>query len=112
MEVAPSALVDVIESTPAIDENCFSSGVATDEAMVSGLAPGRPAVTLIVGKSTFGRSLTGSDRYERMPNPRMPPITSVVVTARRMKNSGMVIVRRLLHWESSPPAPELWEPAG
>ncbi len=43
-------------------ENCFSSGVATAAAIVSGLAPGRLALTLIVGKSTFGRSLTGSRR--------------------------------------------------
>ena len=56
----PAMLVEVIESRPAIVENCFSSGVATDEAIVSGLAPGRLALTWIVGKSTFGRSLTGS----------------------------------------------------
>ena len=30
--------------------------------MVSGLAPGRLAVTRRVGKSTLGRSLTGSER--------------------------------------------------
>ena len=41
----PSALMDDIESTPAMVENCFSSGVATDEAMVDGLAPGRLALT-------------------------------------------------------------------
>ena len=57
--VAPSALMEVIESRPAMVENCFSSGVATAEAMVSGLAPGRLAVTRMVGKSTLGRSLTG-----------------------------------------------------
>src|SRR5215472_3317841 len=33
--VSPSALVDVIESMPAMVENCRSSGVATAEAMVS-----------------------------------------------------------------------------
>ena len=60
--VMPWALVEVIESMPAIVENCFSSGVATAEAMVSGLAPGRLAVTWIVGKSTLGRSLTGRRR--------------------------------------------------
>ncbi len=60
MPVCPREFVDVIESMPAIVENCFSSGVATDEAIVSGLAPGRDALTKIVGKSTFGRSLTGS----------------------------------------------------
>ncbi len=46
-------------SMPAIVENCFSSGVATGGAIVSGLAPGSVALTVIVGKSTFGRSLTG-----------------------------------------------------
>src|SRR5215510_11661905 len=57
----PRELVEVIESMPAIVENCFSSGVATDEAIVSGLAPGKEALTKMVGKSTFGRSLTGSN---------------------------------------------------
>ena len=37
-------------SGPAIVENWFSSGVATAAAMVSGLAPGRLAVTSRVGK--------------------------------------------------------------
>ena len=60
MFVMPSALVDVIWSMPAIVVNCFSSGVATAEAIVSGLAPGSWAVTRMVGKSTLGRSLTGS----------------------------------------------------
>ena len=30
-------------------ENCFSSGVATADAMVSGLAPGRLALTEMAG---------------------------------------------------------------
>ena len=38
--VVPLVDTDVIESMPAIVENCFSSGVATAEAIVSGLAPG------------------------------------------------------------------------
>ena len=41
MLVSPRELVEVIESMPAMVENCFSKGVATEEAMVSGLAPGR-----------------------------------------------------------------------
>jgi hypothetical protein len=49
IEAPPWLLVDVIASTPGIVENCFSSGVATDEAIVSGLAPGRLALTEIVG---------------------------------------------------------------
>ena len=60
--VEPSEFEDDMEFNPAIVENWFSSGVATAAAMVSGLAPGRLAVTCRVGKSTFGRSLTGSCR--------------------------------------------------
>ena len=43
-------------------ENCFSSGVATEDAMVSGLAPGSCAETTMVGKSTRGIAATGSRR--------------------------------------------------
>src|SRR5262249_22206332 len=41
----PRELVELIELTPAIVENCFSSGRATADAIVSGLAPGRLAPT-------------------------------------------------------------------
>jgi len=44
---------------PLMVENWFSSGEATDEAMVSGSAPGRLALTWMVGKSMLGRSETG-----------------------------------------------------
>ena len=43
-------------------ENWPSRGVATAAAMVSGEAPGRLAVTWMVGKSTLGNSETGSAR--------------------------------------------------
>ena len=43
--VVPSVFEEVMESSPAMVENCFSKGVATADAMVSGLAPGRDAVT-------------------------------------------------------------------
>ena len=62
MLVLPCPLFELIDVTPAIVENCFSSGVATEAAIVDGLAPGRLAWTWIVGKSTVGRSLTGSSR--------------------------------------------------
>src|SRR3569833_1092039 len=62
MPVDPSPDDDVMLSMPAIVENCFSSGVATADAIVSGLAPGRLALTVIVGKSTVGKSLTGKCR--------------------------------------------------
>ena len=46
IDVLPMLLeVEVICVTPGIVENCFSSGVATAAAIVSGLAPGRPAFT-------------------------------------------------------------------
>ena len=62
MRVTPCPLTELISSMPAMVENCFSSTVATAEAMVSGLAPGSSAVTWIVGKSTFGSVDTGSRR--------------------------------------------------
>ncbi len=40
MDVDPSPLDEVISVTPAMRPNCRSSGVATEAAMVSGLAPG------------------------------------------------------------------------
>ena len=52
-------LVELIESRPAMVEKFFSSGVATEDAMVSGLPPGSPAETLIVGNSTCGSAATG-----------------------------------------------------
>src|ERR1700688_1517021 len=54
MEVVPRKLVDVISVSPAMRPNWRSSGVATEEAMVSGLAPGRAAFTPMVGNSTCG----------------------------------------------------------
>ena len=47
--VLPRLLVDDMESSPAIVENCFSSGMATAEAIVSGLPPGSEARTSITG---------------------------------------------------------------
>src|SRR6184192_3841681 len=52
MDVDPTLLVEVISVTPAMRPNWRSRGVATEEAIVSGLAPGRPALTEIVGNST------------------------------------------------------------
>ena len=44
MRVVPWPLTEVISSMPAMVENCFSSTVATDAAMVSGLAPDKLAL--------------------------------------------------------------------
>src|SRR6266849_891911 len=93
MLVEPTPLLEVMESMPAMVENCRSSGVATEDAMVSGLAPGSEACTWIVGKSTMGRSLTGRARYHATPNSTIPIITSAVMTGRLMKISVIFIVR-------------------
>src|SRR6202142_830636 len=62
MLVVPSADDEVIMLMPGIVAKARSSGPATDEAIVSGLAPGREALTEIVGKSTRGNAETGSWR--------------------------------------------------
>jgi hypothetical protein len=59
MFVAPNWLLDVISVTPAMRPKDRSRGVATLDAIVSGLAPGRFACTVSVGKSTLGRGATG-----------------------------------------------------
>ncbi len=51
-EVELKLLEEVISVTPAMWPNCRSRGVATEDAMISALAPGRLALTEIVGKST------------------------------------------------------------
>jgi hypothetical protein len=47
--VEPRLLDEVISVMPAMRPNWRSSGVATDAAMVCGLAPGRLAPTEMVG---------------------------------------------------------------
>src|SRR5689334_25343053 len=47
MRVEPLPLFEVISLTPAITASLRSSGVATEDAMVSGLPPGRLADTEI-----------------------------------------------------------------
>jgi hypothetical protein len=49
---APVVLCEVISVTSAICPRCRSSGVATVDAMTSGLAPAMLADTEMVGKST------------------------------------------------------------
>ena len=56
----PSTLTEVICATPEICANWRSSGCATVLAIVSGLAPGNLALTMMVGKSTRGSGATGS----------------------------------------------------
>ncbi len=50
--------------------------------MVSGLAPGRPALTEMVGKSTCGSGETGQERKATPPASAMATVSSVVATGR------------------------------
>src|ERR1051326_2488896 len=91
MLVDPSELDDVISVTAAMRPNCRSSGVATAEAMVSGLAPGKPAFTEIVGNSTWGSGDTGSSRYATTPASSIAMVNSVVATGLLMDGSEIVM---------------------
>ncbi len=83
----PRELVEVISVTAAMRPNCRSRGVATLDAMVSGLAPGRLAFTLMVGKSTCGRGETGNNRKAVAPARLTAISSSVVATGLRMNGS-------------------------
>ena len=80
-------LDEVISVTAAMRPNWRSSGVATEDAMVSGLAPGRPALTEMVGKSTCGSGETGRRRNATAPASAMATVSSVVATGLRMNGS-------------------------
>src|SRR5580698_5076398 len=89
IEVLPSVLEEVISVTPAICPNSRSRGVATDDAIISALPPGRLALTEIVGKSTSGRGATGSTSNAIAPARATATVSSVVATGRRMNGAEM-----------------------
>src|SRR5580698_3645044 len=89
MLVDPSELVEVISVTPGICENWRSRGWAILEAVVSGLAPGRLALTWMVGKSTSGRAATGRLKKPTMPKTRKAAAISEVAIGRRIKGEEM-----------------------
>jgi hypothetical protein len=82
MFVEPRLLEEVISVTEAMRLNWRSSGVATEEAIVSGLAPGNPAPTEIVGKSTWGSGDIGRSRKATTPASVMARTRSVVAIGR------------------------------
>src|SRR5271155_4242 len=88
-EVVPRLLADVISVTPAICPNWRSSGVATEDAIISALPPGKLALTEIVGKSTCGRGATGSTSNAIAPAIATPTVSSVVATGRLIKGAEM-----------------------
>ena len=77
--VEDSELDEVISLTPAIVPSARSSGVATVAAIVSGLAPGRLAVTVMTGNSTCGNGATGISRNDSAPAIATPSVSNVVV---------------------------------
>jgi hypothetical protein len=87
----PSVLEDVISVTAAMRPNWRSSGVATEEAMVSGLAPGSEAFTEMVGKSTCGRGDTGRMRKATAPARPMATTNNVVATGLWMKGDDRLM---------------------
>ncbi|MNK91683.1 hypothetical protein D3C87_1117960 [compost metagenome] len=79
--------------TPAIAPNERSSGVATVDAMTSGLAPGRLACTTITGKSICGSGETGSRPKLTPPSSMIARLSSIVATGRLMKGPERFIDR-------------------
>jgi hypothetical protein len=61
--------------------------VATADAMVSGLAPGRLAPTEMVGRSTCGSGATGRNRKAVTPDSKIATVISDVATGRRMNGA-------------------------
>ncbi len=68
-----------------------SSGVATDDAIVCGEAPGSAAEMLMVGKSTRGSGATGSCVNAAPPAIMSAKASRNVATGRRMNGSEMLI---------------------
>src|ERR1700723_2215296 len=87
--VLPRELDEGISVTPAMWPNCRSSGVATEEAMICALPPGRLAETEMVGKSTWGSGETGKTLKAIPPASAMAAVSRVVATGRRMKGAEM-----------------------
>src|SRR5580692_9691635 len=89
IDVVPRVLEEVISVTPAICPNCRSRGVATEDAIISALPPGKLAPTEIVGKSTSGKGATGNTSNPIAPASAIATVSSVVATGRRIKGSEM-----------------------
>src|SRR5271170_3378646 len=93
MLTCPKVLCDVISVTDEIRPNSRSRGVATEEAMISGLAPGREADTETVGKSTCGSGDTGNNLNAATPDKPIAAVSSVVAMGREMKGAEKFMAR-------------------
>src|ERR1700678_2729865 len=89
----PKVLCEVISITEEMRPNSRSSGVAMDDAMISGLAPGSCADTDTVGKSTCGRGDTGSTRKAAAPDNTTAAVRSVVAMGRLMNGADRFMAR-------------------
>src|SRR5579862_2380128 len=94
---------------PAMRPNIRSRGVATADAIVSGLAPGRFVNTVIVGYSTSGRRAMGRNRKATPPKRSKPMLRSDVATGRLINGAEMFIAsfhsrdfRRAANQDSDP----------
>src|SRR5438477_10632448 len=72
---------------PAICANWRSNGAATALAMISGLAPGKFAETLIVGKSTCGKGAVGSCKKATKPASAIAAVSNAVAIGRRINGA-------------------------
>src|SRR3981081_1432658 len=92
MTLVPCEELDDIDEIRAMVESCRSMMPATEAAMVSALAPGKVALTAIVGKSTLGSADTGNRRKPNTPKAIIDAVISDVITGRRIQSSESVIV--------------------
>src|ERR1700687_6152509 len=93
--LVPWKLVELITAMPGMVENCFSSGVATEEAIDSGPAPGRSAKTRVIGGLKLGNAAIGRYRYAKTPAATTESDNSTVIAGRRMQSSEGVMKHHL-----------------
>jgi hypothetical protein len=65
--------------------------VAIEEATISGLAPGKLALTEMVGESVCGSGETGRREKATEPAKTIPRVSNVVAMGLRMKGSEMLM---------------------
>src|ERR1700694_3099054 len=94
--LVPWKLVELMTAIPGIVENCFSRGVATEEAIDSGPAPGRSAETRMIGVLKLGSAAIGRERDARTPGATTDSGNSTVIAGRRMQSSESVMKHRHL----------------
>src|SRR3979490_109681 len=94
MTLVPCDELDDIDEMPAMVDSWRSMMPATEAAMVSALAPGKVALTAMVGKSTRGSADTGNRRKPNTPKAMIDAVISVVMTGRARQSSESVIASR------------------